>query len=238
MKHYIIRYLKFLFIYLKLHKFFRLFSGFFLNLFYLSELSVWINQNKKIKFNDFPSKWNYQKRYTLYTWVLQNENLTEIPINYLEFGVAGGESFRWFLDQNKNQHSRFYGFDTFTGLPEDFGSYKKGTFDTSMKAPELTDPRGKFFQGLFQQTLPSFLPELDIKKRNVIMLDADLYSATLYTLTALAPFIKKDDIIFFDEFAVPTHEFKAFYDFTQSYSVNLQLIASASNYYFAAFKIL
>jgi hypothetical protein len=168
---------------------------------------------------------------------LQNENLTEAPINYIEFGVASGESFRWFLEQNKNQDSSFYGFDTFTGLPEDFGIYKKGAFNTNNKIPEITDTRGKFYQGLFQQTLPNFLSELNNKKRNVIMLDADLYSATLYTLTTIAPFLKKDDIIFFDEFAVPTHEFKAFHDFTQSYYINLKLIASANNYYFSAFKI-
>jgi hypothetical protein len=69
------------------------------------------------------------------------------------------------------------------------------------------------------------------------MMDADLYSATLYVLTSLAPFLKKDDIIFFDEFAVPTHEFKAFHEFVQSYYVNLKLIAAANNYYFAAFQV-
>ena len=31
-------------------------------------------------------------------------------------------------------------------------------------------------------------------------MDADLYSATLFTLTSFAPFLKKGDIILFDEF--------------------------------------
>jgi hypothetical protein len=69
------------------------------------------------------------------------------------------------------------------------------------------------------------------------MMDADLWSATLYVLTSFAPFLKKGDIVFFDEFVVPTHEFKAFLDFTQSYYLNLQLIAAANNYYFVAFKV-
>ena len=47
----------------------------------------------------------------------------------------------------------------------------------------------------------------------------------------------KDDIIFFDEFAVPTHEFKAFYDFLQAYYLDLKLIAAGNNYYFVAFKV-
>lgn len=69
------------------------------------------------------------------------------------------------------------------------------------------------------------------------MLDADLYSATLYVLTSLAPFLQKGDIIFFDEFAVPTHEFKAYYEFVQAFYPNIELIAAANNYYFAAFKV-
>lgn len=237
MKLFLIRYTKIAFTYLHLHKFFNLFSELFSNLLYLSKFSSWVNKNKKIEYNDFPSKWNYQKRYDLYKWVLQNENLTGASINYIEFGVASGESFRWFLAQNNNPNSSFYGFDTFTGLPEDFGTYKKGAFNTDNKIPELTDPRGKFYQGLFQQTLPGFLLAFNNNKRNVIMLDADLYSATLYTLTSLAPYLKKDDILFFDEFAVPTHEFKAFHDFAQSFYIDLKLIAAANNYYFSVFKV-
>ena len=69
------------------------------------------------------------------------------------------------------------------------------------------------------------------------MLDADLYSATLYTLTTLSPFLKKGDIIFFDEFVVPTHEFKAYLDYSQSHYIDLKLIAAANNYYFVAFQV-
>jgi len=220
-----------------LHIFFNLFSGFFSNLVYLSKFSSWANKNKKIAFNDFPGKWDYNKRFSLYKWVFENESLTNAAINYMEFGVADGHSFRWFVNENANSDSRFYGFDTFTGLPEDFGVYKKGMFNTNNQMPVIDDNRIKFYQGLFQQTVPDFLPEVNKTNRNVIMMDADLYSATLYALTSLAPFLKKDDIIFFDEFAVPTHEFKAFNDFVQAYYINLQLIAAASNYYFAAFKV-
>jgi hypothetical protein len=69
------------------------------------------------------------------------------------------------------------------------------------------------------------------------MLDADLYSATMYVLTSMASFLKKNDLVFFDQFAVPTHEFKAYLDFTQSFYMNLELIAAANNFYFVAFKV-
>jgi hypothetical protein len=237
MKLSLIRFTKKAFTFLHLHVFFNPFLGIFSNLFYLTKFSSWANKNKKVSFNDFPGKWDYKKRFILYKWVFDNEGLSNAAINYMEFGVADGHSFLWFVQQNTNPQSLFYGFDTFTGLPEDFGVYKKGEFNRNHQVPDIPDSRAKFFPGLFQQTVPRFLTELNGNNRNVIMLDADLYSATLYALTSLATSLKKGDIIFFDEFAVPTHEFKAFYDFTHSYYINLQLIAAASNYYFAAFKV-
>ncbi|HVX51097.1 MAG TPA: class I SAM-dependent methyltransferase [Chitinophagaceae bacterium] len=237
MKLFFIRYLKKTYTALRLDLVFGIFSGFFANMYYLTKFSKWARQHSKLAYNDFPSKWSYDKRYPMYKWVIDNENLSE-AINYIEFGVASGQSFKWFLNENKHPGSRFYGFDTFDGLPEDWGPYKKGAFSTNNNVPEINDARGLFYRGLFQQTLPGFLKEIDNTKRNVLMMDADLYSATLYALTTLAPCLKKGDIIFFDEFAVPTHEFKAFSDFTQSYYINLELIAAASNYYFVAFKVL
>ncbi len=237
MKLFFIRYVKILFTFLKLHLIFNLFSGIFLNLYYLTKFSAWAAKNKKIAYNDFPSKWDYQKRYNLYKWIIEQEKLADIPVNYMEFGVATGQSFRWFMAQNSHPQSRFYGFDTFTGLPEDWGGFKKGAFDNNNQVPVITDARGRFYQGLFQQTVPGFIKEFDPARQNIVMLDADLYSATLYALSCLAPYLKKGDIIFFDEFAVPTHEFKAFLDFTESFYLNLTLIGAANNYYFTAFRV-
>jgi hypothetical protein len=201
----------------------------------MNKLSKWINAHKKIAFNDFPSQWDYEKRYDLYNYLFEKEKLN-IAINYLEFGVASGQSFNWWMAKNENNESRFYGFDTFTGLPEDFGPYKKGTFNTN-SIPAIKDSRGRFFQGLFQQTLPGFLTTFDNTKKTVVMMDADLYTATFFVLSSLAPFLKKDDIILFDEFAVPTHEFMAFQQFIDCYYFDLELIGAASNFYFAAFKV-
>lgn len=230
------RTLKSLFIRLRLHVLVSPLSGAFLQLAYMAKLSKWAATNKKIKFNDFYTKWDYNKRYDLYENICKSEQLNT-PINYLEFGVAGGVSFQWWLSRNADAASRFYGFDTFEGLPEDFGPYKKGTFGSDQKVPVISDTRGKFYTGLFQQTLPGFLDSFDNTRKNVIMLDADLYSATLYTLATLAPYLKKGDIIFFDEFVVPTHEFMAFENFIRSWYMNFELIGAANNYYFVAFKV-
>lgn len=235
MKFKIIRLLKKTFIRLRLHLLFSWLNGFLLQLLWMNKLSKWANAHKKISFNDFPSRWDYKKRYDLYNYLFETEKLN-VAINYLEFGVASGESFNWWMTKNENDESNFYGFDTFTGLPEDFGPYKKGTFNAN-SIPAIKDSRGRFFQGLFQQTLPGFLKTFDNTKKTIVMMDADLYTATFFTLASLTPFLKKDDIILFDEFAVPTHEFMAFQQFMDCYYFNLELIGAASNFYFAAFKV-
>lgn len=235
MKFKIIRLLKKTFIRLHLHLLFSWLNGFLLQLLWMNKLSKWANAHKKISFNDFPSRWDYKKRYDLYNYLFETEKLN-VAINYLEFGVASGESFNWWMTKNENDESNFYGFDTFTGLPEDFGPYKKGTFNSN-SIPAIKDSRGRFFQGLFQQTLPGFLKTFDNTKKTVVMMDADLYTATFFTLASLTPFLKKDDIILFDEFAVPTHEFMAFQQFMDCYYFNLEFIGAASNFYFAAFKV-
>src|SRR5258708_114177 len=129
MRLFFIRYIKITFTWLRLHYFFNIFSAVNLNLYYLSRFSAWANKNRKIPYNDFPSRWDYNKRYPMYQWVLEKENLLVSPVNYMEFGVANGDSFRWFLEMNKDPRSRFYGFDTFTGLPEDFGVYRNRKSD-------------------------------------------------------------------------------------------------------------
>lgn len=236
MKFTIIRFLKTTFIRLKLHLLFSWMNGFLSQLLWMNKLSKWADTHKNIEYNDFPTKWDYNKRYPLYEFVIKKEGL-DAAINYLEFGVASGQSFNWWMTKNTNPESQFFGFDTFTGLPEDFGPFKKGTFNTNNDIPKIKDERGKFFQGLFQQTLPAFLKTFDSTKKTVLMLDADLFSSTLFTLSSLAPFFKEGDIILFDEFVVPTHEFMAYQHFMDSYYFDLEFIGAANNYYFAAFKV-
>ncbi|MEO7801194.1 MAG: class I SAM-dependent methyltransferase, partial [Ginsengibacter sp.] len=191
MKFTVIRFLKSTFIRLRLHVLFAPLESFFIQLAYLSKLSKWVAKHT-ITDNDFVTKWDYNKRYNLYQSIFEKEYL-HTAINYLEFGVADGYSFKWWLKKNTNPASKFYGFDTFTGLPEDFGPYKKGTFNSNNAVPDINDERGQFFQGLFQQTLPKFIQTFEADKRLVLMLDADLYSSTLFTLCTLAPYLKNGD---------------------------------------------
>jgi hypothetical protein len=233
----LIRKTKWNFIRFGLHKVVGPFSGAMLNLAYLSRVSRWVASHRNIGYNDFYSgKWDYSKRYGLYDYVLKSRKL-EGPISYLEFGVSGGHSFKWWAEHNTNSNSRFIGFDTFEGLPEDWGGFAKGAMSTNNRLPGIDDSRTSFIKGLFQETLPGFLASYDPALRKVIMMDADLYSSTLFVLTSLAPFLRKGDIVFFDQFNVPMHEFLAFINFTESYYMKMELIGAANNYYFCAFEV-
>jgi len=237
LKLFLIQKTKAIFALLKLHKVFGIFNGLFLNLAYLSMQSKWINDNKNIPYNDFyTGNRNRDKRLNLYSY-LNKEIIKNSPINYLEFGVANGGSFYWWLENHKNSDSRFHGFDTFNGLPEDYGPFKKGEMSNGNEVLKTDDQRASFYQGLFQQTLPGFLKKFDNSNLTVIHMDADLYTATLYTLTSIAPYLKKGDIILFDEFCVPTHEFLAVKNFTESYYIDLKPIAASNNFLFTAFQV-
>jgi len=236
-RYFFIQKTKALFSLFKLHVLVEPFSGFLLNLVYLSKQSKWINQHKNLPFNDFFSgDRTYDNRIRLHGH-LNKDIIKDQPMNYLEFGVANGKSFYWWLENHKNEASRFFGFDTFTGLPEDYGHFKKGEMSNGNEPLKTNDTRVNFYQGLFQQTLPGFLKTFDNNKLTLVHLDADLYTATLYTLTTIFPFLKKGDIILFDEFCVPTHEFLAFKNFTESFYIELKPIAACNNYTFTAFQV-
>ncbi|MBD3637581.1 MAG: class I SAM-dependent methyltransferase [Crocinitomicaceae bacterium] len=205
---------------------------------HISYLSAWIAKHKKeCGYSDFYSyKFDYDRREGLFEHVIKTENI-DGNIDYLEFGVSRGRSFEWWLNRIENPDARFYGFDTFSGLPEDWGPFKKGDMDNGDEPPKYDDNRYEFFQGLFQQTLLPFLQDYKSDKRKVIHMDADLYSATLYVLATISPILKPGDIIFFDEFNVPMHEFKAFKEWTASFYIDYEVLGGVNNFYQVAIKI-
>ena len=105
--------------------------------------------------------------------------------------------------------------------------------------PEIDDNRIKFFKGLFQDTVPGFIRDFTPRGDNlkVIHLDADLFSSTLFVLTTIAPLLRKGDILIFDEFNVPNHEFLAFRIFTESFYIKTSLIGAVNNYLQVALMI-
>lgn len=197
------------------------------------------SQKDRSIMNDFFTwKRDHNRRYKLYEDVMLKNGLKDSEFDYLEFGVCRGESMKWWLDNTTNKNTRFYGFDTFEGLPEDWGmAFKKGAM--SADVPDFEDQRVTFVKGLFQDTLPEFLKThpMDMGKRKVIHLDADLFSSTLYALSTLNNYLKPGDLVFFDEFNVPNHEYYALNIFQKTFYREFKLLGAVNNYYQTAFVV-
>lgn len=176
----------------------------------------------------------FDSGYEFYQY-LNQEILGNEAIDFVEFGVYNGYSFKIWLDINQHSDSRFFGFDSFEGLPEDWQMFsrtmKKGTFDMGGKAPEIDDHRAQFIKGIFQKSLPIFLETFTPKNRLFVHCDADLYSSTLFVLTNLNALLKPGTILLFDQFSSVTHEFRAFRDFTQSFGRNFRVLAACEPFY-------
>ncbi len=156
-------------------------------------------------------------------------------IDYLEFGVHRGHSIRYFANENKSADSRFFGFDSFNGLPEHWNAnYKQGHFDTGGCVPQIADARVRFVVGLFQDTLSKFVAEFKTRNKLIINIDCDLYSSALYCLTKLDPFLPSGTVIIFDEFGSVLHEFRAANDYFRSYRRAFNVICSHDNFYTVA----
>jgi len=195
-----------------------------------ARLLSWIKSQKAQAFAD---------RFALHAYVHENF-VSGGAIDYLEFGVFQGESFAYWLDMEVHPDSRFYGFDTFTGLPTDWSAhFRRGHFDVEGTTPSVKDDRGQFIKGLFQETLPPFLTAFAPAGRQlVIHNDSDLYSSTLYVLASMNHLLVPGTIIIFDEFASPMHEWRAWNDYCDAFMRRATLIGYTEPYAVqAAFRI-
>lgn len=152
-------------------------------------------------------------------------------MDYLEFGVFQGDSIRCWAGMNKHADSRFYGFDSFEGLPERWQEGKgEGHFDVKGATPHIDDPRVKFVKGWFAETIPHFAREFAASHRLVMHLDADLYSSTMLPLLYFGPLMSKSTLLIFDEFYDREHEFKALMDWQKISGKRVRILAEVDNY--------
>ncbi|HXQ28346.1 MAG TPA: class I SAM-dependent methyltransferase [Gemmatimonadales bacterium] len=166
----------------------------------------------------------FASRDLLFDAVLQATGV-DAQLTYLEFGVFQGYSLRWWVEHAKHAGATFVGFDTFTGLPEDWtDDSPKGTYSTNGQPPDIPDPRCTFVVGLIQDTLPRYLRDHPVRHPLVVHFDADLYSAALFTLVTLAPIFRPGDILMLDEFGDYAHEFRAFDDTQNAYPINWEVL--------------
>jgi tetratricopeptide (TPR) repeat protein len=113
-----------------------------------------------------------------------------------EFGVGSGRSLR-LLQEIVELSQQIHGFDTFTGLPQAWGSVPAGTYSTGGIVPTM-EGKVVFHKGLFRDTIPPFLAE---SKRTAFLsyanIDCRLYSSTVDILEALYARVVPGTIIVF-----------------------------------------
>jgi Macrocin-O-methyltransferase (TylF) len=152
-------------------------------------------------------------------------------VDYLEFGVFQGDSMRQWASLNKHKDSRFFGFDSFEGLPEDWRAGQgKGHFDVRGVVPRIDDPRVKFVKGWFEKTIPPFARDFSAKNRLLLHVDSDLYGSAMLALVHFAAFMSKGTLLIFDEFYDRENEFKALMDWQKIYRKSFRIIAEMENY--------
>ena len=141
---------------------------------------------------------------------------------FYEFGVWNGISFKYLIKTFK----KGFGFDTFTGLPEDWHSEPSGTYSSLGSIPKIKG--GEFIVGKFENTLPKFFSQ----KRpiaSLINFDADLYTSTLCALNYSNKVIDEKSILIFDEFLTNDNwekdEYKALNEFCNNLGIGYEVLA-------------
>jgi len=173
---------------------------------------------------------SFHDRAEMYRYV-QESCINGEAIDYLEFGVYQGESVRQWLSLNQHKDSRFFGFDSFEGLPEDWRpGQAKGHFDVEGAIPRIDDPRVSFVKGWFENTIPPFVRGFSNKNRLLVHIDADLYGSAMLALVHFGPFMTKGTLLIFDEFYDREHEFKALMDWQKIYRKHFRIVAEIENY--------
>jgi hypothetical protein len=157
-------------------------------------------------------------------WNVIVRTLRDQKVLYLEFGVAFGHSMRYWSRELKHPDAILHGFDSFEGLPEEYGPWAKGQFSAHGRIPHINDPRVQFFKGWFEETLPGYsVPPHDTL---FINMDADLYSSTIYVLRHLRPYIRPGTFIYFDEFNHLDQEPRAFDELMTESNLKFKIVCA------------
>ena len=119
----------------------------------------------------------------------------------LEFGVFSGTTINALASHRPDLH--FDGFDSFTGLPEDWDmgdKFVKGdAFDRRGVLPKV-EKNVTLWEGWFNEILEPFLEEKDDSSViSFLHVDCDIYSSTDYVLNTIDKYIVPGTIIRFDE---------------------------------------
>jgi len=117
-------------------------------------------------------------------------------IEIYEFGVAFGETAH-LLNSNLNKRAKYFGYDTFEGLPTSWRRLPAGALTTNGRVPQIANENFVFYKGLVQETFPATFIASNIPK--ILIFDLDLYEPTLFVWKLVLNSLNSGDILYFDE---------------------------------------
>jgi Macrocin-O-methyltransferase (TylF) len=155
----------------------------------------------------------------------------------LDLGAWIGWSTRLISDASDRT---VYGFDTFSGLVEDWHVedqtvVKRGTFALSEPfarslirntgvsvrdgIPDALDRKVRFVKGSTYETLVPFLADHPAAPIRLFHMDLDTYDSCLHALEACKDRFIEGSVLVFDEYLVSSGEMRAFYEFQSQYEL-------------------
>jgi len=149
--------------------------------------------------------------------------------HYMEFGVFMGGSIRHIA--KKKPVEIIHGFDSFEGLPGEWGGFDlgKGAFSVQGKLPKVP-ANVKLYKGWFKDTLPQWCAQ-NPGPVAFVHIDSDIYSSTVDIVNALESRFVPGTIILFDEyFNYPNwqqHEHRAWQEFVARTGIRYEYIGYA-----------
>ncbi|MEW5729017.1 MAG: class I SAM-dependent methyltransferase [Pseudomonadota bacterium] len=147
-----------------------------------------------------------------------------IPGLVLEFGVRRGTSLGHLAEVAGQE---VHGFDSFEGLPEDWGRERAGVLTTGRQLPNV-HPLARLHPGWFADTLPGFLAAHPGPAR-LVNVDSDIYASARTVLTHLAPRVVPGTVLVFDEMignrTWRDDEYRAWMEFVAATGIAWEVVA-------------
>lgn len=164
--------------------------------------------------------------------------------DYLEFGIFRGFNL-WFAQAYARSlgvnDMRFFGFDSFFGLPpieeiDNTGPFLEGDFSAYRDEVEkfLTRfgvdwTRTHLVEGFFDRTLtPATREKHGLRRCGFAVVDCDLYTSTVDVLKFLPPLLGHKTLLFFDDWddfgdGANRGEPRAFAEFTETHAASIRV---------------
>jgi hypothetical protein len=179
----------------------------------------------------------FSLREDLYAYIYDT-HIRDTRLEYFEMGVWYGAAIKSWTQLDSNEDSRYFGFDTFEGLPEVWegltANAKIGTFNVGgdIDNVNINDRRVTLIKGLFQDTVHGFLESTDFSESamRVLHIDSDLYTSALFCLSKFDHILRKNDLVIFDELS-SMDEFWALIDYSTAFRRDYKVLGHAGEYY-------